>query len=421
MQATRDRFKGFGSAKSLKVLWLASICLAAIVVFMASAALVVALRTRDADGTPAKDEADRPTTVATEEPSTDKPVPFEQSFPSGQPRWRAALLRAGDGTLQLHGPSTEWYENKQRKTRGAYLYGKRTGSWSAWHEDGSPWVEAQFDKDRPVGEWTYFDRGGVVAGKRRDGKKFGPWRERDCAERTLGEGTYQDGRMHGPWSFRGLDGEVLMDVEYDAGTVHGKVTFHGPFPVTFRYDHGREVPSERCVRLGSEEYRGDHPEYGKLIRRTPSPAVEDLLWIPLDAPFDPPPVLDRHDFWPQGSRKTVVEYALLLEGQNAWQVRHGSAIGWYANGQQQDSQQYFSGLEHGVFRAWHSNGSPKYTIRYSHGLPVGAWEFWHANGAREACGDISLDGQCRNWHFWDEHGKSLTVDNISQWLDTKFH
>jgi uncharacterized protein (TIGR02145 family) len=47
---------------------------------------------------------------------------------------------------QLAGPFRTWYKSGQRKGKGAFIYGKNTGLWTYWNENGDQTHEFEFEK-----------------------------------------------------------------------------------------------------------------------------------------------------------------------------------------------------------------------------------------------------------------------------------
>ena len=96
-----------------------------------------------------------------------------------------------------------FYENKNKKMEGEYSDEKRSGTWTAWYEDGKVWSEGAYV----------------------DGKRNGPGIVYHPNGRKYIESVYANDEKTGKWRFYDTAGNVIKEVDFDlmkADTVVGK-------------------------------------------------------------------------------------------------------------------------------------------------------------------------------------------------------
>ncbi len=310
---------------------------------------------------------------------------------SKQVRIARHAYRGPAGEEVLHGFFQEFYASGALRSEGSFSHGKHTGHWVARHENGKVWVEGDFQNGAPVGEWVYFDEAGMEIGRRLNGVKFGPWRERNAHGDSYAEGEYVDDRMEGLWRFETVDGEPLCEITFQRGTPHGKARIHS---------------------MVTTEYT--------LVRDAGVPDFTNPFWLPEEAPFDPPRTHTQRTYWPDGRLRTEIEFRVGIWGGQPMRVRHGRSSCWFKNGALEAEHLFQNGLEQGQSRSWHSNGRPRYEVAYEHGRPSGKWTFWTETGRKVAEGEFRPDGASDRWSFWNTKGEAITVNDIEGWLRTHF-
>ncbi|MDR2084320.1 MAG: hypothetical protein LBP67_04930 [Bacteroidales bacterium] len=87
---------------------------------------------------------------------------------------------------------TKYYSANIKMIEGAYVDGKREGTWKAWYQDGTLWSEGDFKEGKNNGNHVnYYENG---------------------AQRISGK--YIDGVRTGAWTFYDTLGNVLQVIEY---------------------------------------------------------------------------------------------------------------------------------------------------------------------------------------------------------------
>lgn len=124
--------------------------------------------------------------------------------PAGQPRREGpARVYYDDGRVWVEerfregrrdGAFVEWHRNGRKARDGAFVEGRKTGTWRVFHESGAPEEESEWRDGVPHGRFISFWRGG---GKRTDGRhcggaQCGTWRTWDEQGRLLGEAHYAE-------------------------------------------------------------------------------------------------------------------------------------------------------------------------------------------------------------------------------------
>ena len=78
---------------------------------------------------------------------------------------------------------------------------------------------------------------------------------------------------------------------------------------------------------------------------------------------------------PDGTAKGCVKHD--AQGN---QVRHGSWVEWYINGQKHSEGEYVDGKRTGIWVWWHTNGQKMQEGKYWDGIPSGTWAAWDEDG-----------------------------------------
>lgn len=81
----------------------------------------------------------------------------------GQKKSEISLLNNQRAEILLDGPSTEWYENGQIKSKGENYYGDIHGINLSWYEDGQMQSKRTFERGNPIGLHTAWHQNGQKA------------------------------------------------------------------------------------------------------------------------------------------------------------------------------------------------------------------------------------------------------------------
>jgi antitoxin component YwqK of YwqJK toxin-antitoxin module len=125
--------------------------------------------------------------------------------------WHPNAAKRSEGEYvagNKHGPWTYWHENGQKAKEGNWVHGKKEGTFAQWHNNGQLEVEAGYVNGFAEGFWTYFFEDGKKAkeGAWKKSHKEGPWTHWDKGGKKESEGDYVEGSRTNKWTFWFDDG-----------------------------------------------------------------------------------------------------------------------------------------------------------------------------------------------------------------------
>ena len=339
-------------------------------------------------------------------------------YPDGQTSWEGSYV---DG--ELNGPTTEWYENGQKKSsrfytqEGATVRGgwKPAGTWTTWHENGQRKSEKRWVNGTTDGIGTaWHDNGqlsseGIWVNGKQEGKSTS-WRPNG---QKSSEGNYVRGRKEGPETYWDKNGkkrsqnnyvygrkEGLQTVWHDNGQkeseIHflkdqrdGRATYWDPEgrkrleeiwkrndrsprskgnrQAFTRWDEGGNVVEVWPVPPPDEDSAG-----GERVLRTAQITRRGGLFY--ESGSDSPYSGLVKDYYPNGNMKNLIN---IVDGkpvgnQSYWygsgkkageaetdSEGSGYAIEWYEDGQKKSEMRTLNGKAHGTSTTWHPNGQKK--------------------------------------------------------------
>lgn len=94
---------------------------------------------------------------------------------NGAPRMVTYYLHEGNDSILV---KEEWYyADSALRMSGEYVDGMKSGEWSAWYEDGTPWSIGEFAEGKAHGlRIVYHENGNIYyKGQFTDGKRSGHW------------------------------------------------------------------------------------------------------------------------------------------------------------------------------------------------------------------------------------------------------
>ena len=169
---------------------------------------------------------------------------YADGLPHGPQRiWRSP--GAQPKTYQFeHGRRVELkenrYANKQPKSRGAYYHpllrvesedswwqsrlaefqangqGYRHGVWRVWHPNGQLQMQGSYEKDKPVGQFSWWHANGQLAlqGAYTEGKRDGEWRWWHANGLKRSSGEYFLGAPAGDWAWWNEQGKLSRQADF---------------------------------------------------------------------------------------------------------------------------------------------------------------------------------------------------------------
>ncbi|MBM3447824.1 MAG: hypothetical protein FJX90_01800 [Bacteroidetes bacterium] len=69
-------------------------------------------------------------------------------------------FRIKDG--KRHGECLSFFQNGTRQSLNTYKEGVLNGDYRVWHENGELQIEGQYENNKEVGEWVFYDKDGNV-------------------------------------------------------------------------------------------------------------------------------------------------------------------------------------------------------------------------------------------------------------------
>jgi antitoxin component YwqK of YwqJK toxin-antitoxin module len=80
-------------------------------------------------------------------------------------------IMAEDGTLRMkgelrdgkrNGPWSSFFPNGSIRSRAVFVDGLQEGATEVFYDNGMTYYKGQYHRDRPVGEWVFFDPAGTL-------------------------------------------------------------------------------------------------------------------------------------------------------------------------------------------------------------------------------------------------------------------
>ncbi len=307
-----------------------------------------------------------------------------QRYPDGSTQILRHVRQDAEGNFVNHGAWKLFNRRGQVLAEGEFVDGRMHGTWSRWHPDGDPAIQALWQNAARSG--PYQSIATFV-----DGHLEGSWIVYDRLRKKIFEMQYADGTRHGPAMWWDPAGRLVREVRFNRGILDGRL---------IEYDENQRPLRETVYRDGCRVY--SQPTWYSAGKKK----TEDFY---LDGKLE----LDGEDDWWEAKPAEYVQ-----EGSP---VRHGASEAWYENGQLRMSGQFEQGKRHGTFTWWHANGQRQLLGVYNHGQRTEAWTWWHENGMKSVQGAYQLDEPVGEWVYWDLDGKVVrrsTLGRTASGLDS---
>ncbi|MEM7515929.1 MAG: hypothetical protein AAF368_03255, partial [Planctomycetota bacterium] len=265
----------------------------------------------------------------------------------------------GPGALPGSTPSTftSWYDEEtktQKQAEGQKQYGKRTGLWTYWFEDGSKQGEGTFASGERDGRWTAWHpngqkhteaifEAGVLSGGNRE------WYENG---QLAYEVQFEGGEQNGPGLRFHPDGSKAASESWEKGKRVGTWTEW--------YPNGQKASEAKYVEGLRQGVARSWFESGQLASE--GEYVDDLAEGPIVK------------YWEDGS--------VHQRGEMSKDKLIGTSIRTFPTGVLQAKISFDEdGNAHGRTCEWHPNGQVAVTGEIEHGKRIGLWYFFTVSGA----------------------------------------
>jgi len=217
------------------------------------------------------------------------------------------------------------------------------------------------------------------------------------------EANFVSGKLEGDWTLSDAVGNVVFVWQFENDLRNGASVWlnsRGKAVREATYRNG--VPDGPASRFNSTRKEPDKFVYfeGKVSksrtiwydpdRRTKKKYEESLL-VP-----DGEQIVS-HDWWNSQVRTAPIASAEPL--------RHGTLIGWHANGTKSVEGQFLHNQPMGQFQWWYPSGQLQSKGVYLDGSMTGTWDWWYPNGMKMLHGEYELGEQTGIWSQWSAEGK----------------
>jgi len=311
---------------------------------------------------------------------------LQQRTPDGKIQIERWVTEDATGNLVNHGAYKE-YDAKGVVTRtGTFRMGRLDGVW----KQTIPLLNAQAIAEtidsgfRP----PFNSEANFV-----NGKLEGDWTLSDSAGNAVVVWQFENDLRNGPAVWLNSRGKAVREVTYRNGVPDGPATRFSSTqkePDKFVYFEGKVLKSRTIW------YDPD--------RRTKKKYEESLL-VP-----DGEQIVS-HDWWNSQVRTTPIPSAEPL--------RHGTLVGWHANGTKSVEGQFLHNQPMGQFQWWYPSGQAQSKGVYLDGLMTGTWDWWYPNGMKMLHGEYELGEQAGVWSQWSADGKLVLRDSAEDFPAVK--
>ena len=150
-----------------------------------------------------------------------------QPYEDGKPKIEREISTFSDERMVNDGYYREYFANGQLFLEGQYERGTPVGEWKYFHDNGQLARAVRFEAGKPTGEVEVRRADGTVESKRafNQGKRNGQWTVFDATgEKPLREEHYIDGQPDGVWKMWHDNGKQAQETSFQQGKRHGVTT-----------------------------------------------------------------------------------------------------------------------------------------------------------------------------------------------------
>jgi antitoxin component YwqK of YwqJK toxin-antitoxin module len=150
-----------------------------------------------------------------------------QKYDDGKPKVEREISRFSDERLVNDGYYREYFLNGQLFVEGQYERGVPVGEWKYFHDSGNLAKTVKYENGKPHGEVEVRRPDGTLEAKRvyKDSKRDGEWVVYDrTGEKRLRELHYSEGEPDGVWKTWHNNGQLAQEQPFKGGKANGLVT-----------------------------------------------------------------------------------------------------------------------------------------------------------------------------------------------------
>jgi antitoxin component YwqK of YwqJK toxin-antitoxin module len=317
--------------------------------------------------------------------------------------------------------------------------GKKTGTYSAYDNDGNKEYELNY-KGSEILSYTIYNSAGEIIKEGKKSKKYLEFENYHSNGELMVKGNYYKSEKTGTWKFYNEYGTLTSEVPYNEGLEDG---------TAITYFETGEIDSKTEYKNGlADGYYEEFYRNGNLYSQG---------WYVAGSK------VGSWEYYHRDGEVRVKEY--YLEGQSQGDIEfynesgHLSEIGVYyygdyegtiiydslgteigsyflkdgagsfdmkdMNGKTSASLNYKGGVKHGAYHYYDLNNIARTKGEYFNGSKVGKWTYYRANGALSAEGMYANDNDEGEWKWYYEDGtlrsKEQYVDGQQHGQDTSYH
>lgn len=231
--------------------------------------------------------------------------------------------------------------------------------------------EANFVNGNLEGDWTLSDSTGnaVLVWQFENNLRSGASVWLNSRGKAVREVTYRDGVPDGPSTrFQSTQKEPEKFIYYQGKVLKSRTVWHDP-------DRRTKKKYEESLLVPGGEQIVSHDWWNSQVSTEPVPTAEPL--------------------------------------------RHGTLVGWHANGAKSVEGQFLHNQPTGHFQWWYPSGQLQSKGAYVDGLMTGTWDWWYPNGMKMLHGDYELGEQTGLWSQWSADGKLVQRDDAEDFPTVK--
>lgn len=150
-----------------------------------------------------------------------------QRYDDGKPKTEREISTFSDERMVNDGFYREYFANGQLFLEGQYERGTPVGEWKYFYDNGQVAKAVKFEDGKPAGDVEVRRPDGTLEAKRtyNQGKRNGQWTAFDTTgEKPLREEHYVDGKPDGVWKIWYPDGKQAQEISFRNGKRHGLTT-----------------------------------------------------------------------------------------------------------------------------------------------------------------------------------------------------
>ncbi len=231
------------------------------------------------------------------------------------------------------------------------------------------------------------------------------------------EANFVSGKIEGDWTLADSVGNAVAVWQFENNVRSGASVWlnsRGKAVREMNYRNG--VPDGPATRFLSAQKEPEKFMYyqGKVLKsrtvwydpdRRTKKRLEESFLIADGEQFV------SHDWW-----NSQIMTEALPTGEP---LRHGTLVGWHANGTKSVEGQFIHNQPVGEFQWWYPSGQLQSKGIYADGAMTGTWAWWYPNGMKMLLGEYARGEQMGVWSQWAADGKLVQRDEASKFPDVR--